>query len=85
MASKEVVVRGRILRWGNSYGVRLRRADLKKAGLSQGSEVVVRLAKTPGRVDLSTLPSFRGGKADDALRHDELLARARRRSLVRRA
>ena len=84
MASKEVVVRGRILKWGNSYGIRLRRAELKKAGLSSGSEAVVRLAGRSERVDLSGLPTFGGGLPDDALRHDELLARARLGSLRER-
>lgn len=80
MRSKEVVVRGRILKWGNSYGIRLRRAEFKRAGLSPGSEAVVRLVKKSERVDLSGLPTFKGGQLDDALRHDELLARARVRS-----
>ena len=80
MPSKEVVVSGRILKWGNSYGIRLRRAELKKAGFSHGAEAVVRLTKKSERVDLSGLPIFRGGEADDSLRHDELLARARLRS-----
>lgn len=81
MTSKEVVLRGRILKWGNSYGIRLRRAELKRAGLSPGSDAVVRLAKKSERVDLSDLPTFKGGQPDDALRHDELLAAARLRSL----
>jgi len=80
MASKEVVVSGRILKWGNSYGIRLRRAELKKAGFSHGAEAVVRLTKKSERVDLSGLPIFRGGEPDDSLRHDDLLARARLRS-----
>lgn len=84
MTSKEVVVRGRILKWGNSYGIRLRRAELKGTGLSPGSEAVVRLAKQSERVDLSGLPTFRGGQSDDAARHDELLERARLRSLRER-
>ena len=79
MPSKEVVVSGRILKWGNSYGIRLRRAELKKAGFSPGAEVVVRLTKKSERVDLSGLPIFRGGEPDDSLRHDDLLAQARLR------
>ena len=84
MTSKDVVVEGRILKWGNSYGIRVRRAELKRAGLSPGSEAVVRLAKKPERVDLSGLPTFRGGQPDDALRHDELLTQARLRSVRER-
>ncbi len=84
VASRDVVVRGRILRWGNSYGIRLRREDLEKAGLSPGSEAVVRVARPSERVDLSSLPTFRGGRDDDSLRHDEILARARVDSLRKR-
>jgi len=77
MGHDEVIVKGRILRWGNSYGIRLRRAELKKAGLSPGSEATVRMAKEHSRVDLSGLPAFKGGGPDDSVQHDELLARAR--------
>jgi hypothetical protein len=81
MASDEVIVRGRILKWGNSYGIRLRRADLKKAGLTPGAEAIVRLPRRRERVDLSGLPTFEGGQPDDSLRHDEILAHARSRAL----
>ena len=77
MSRDEVIVKGRILRWGNSYGFRLRRAELKKVGLSPGSEAIVRMAKEHSRVDLSGLPAFKGGGPDDSVRHDELLGRAR--------
>ena len=84
MAKDEVVIRARILKWGNSYGLRVRKADLKKLGLQPESEAVVRLEKRQGRVDLSGVPTFRGGLPDDSLRHDELLGRARLRSLKER-
>ncbi|OGS50926.1 MAG: hypothetical protein A3K65_03660 [Euryarchaeota archaeon RBG_16_68_12] len=84
MASGEVIVKARLLKWGNSYGIRLKKADLKKAGLAPGSEAVVRLSKRKGRVDLSALPTFSGGGPDDSLRHDELLGRARGRALRER-
>ena len=77
MSHDEVIVKGRILRWGNSYGIRLRRAELKKAGLSPGSEATVRMAKEHSRVDLSGLPAFKGGGPDDSVQHDDLLGRAR--------
>jgi len=77
MSRDEVIVKGRILRWGNSYGIRLRRAELKKVGLSPGSEAIVRMAKEHSRVDLSGLPAFKGGGPDDSVQHDELLGRSR--------
>ena len=84
MASGEVIVKARLLKWGNSYGIRLKKADLKKAGLAPGAEAVVRLSRRKGRVDLSALPTFSGGRPDDSFRHDDLLGRARRRALRER-
>ena len=84
MRSNEVILKARLLKWGNSYGIRLRKADLRKAGLAPGSEAVVRVSKQRGRVDLSALPVFSGGRRDDSVRHDELLGRARRRALEAR-
>ena len=84
MPPKEVVIKGRVLKWGNSYGIRIRRAELRRAGLVPGAEAVVRLVRRRGRVDLSDLPTFKGGEPDDALRHDELLGRARRHALRER-
>lgn len=84
MTSDEVVINGRILKWGNSYGVRIRKAELRKAGLRPGADALVRLLKRPGTVDLSELPTFTGGEPEDSLRHDELLGRARRRALKER-
>ena len=81
MAKNEVIIRTRVLKWGNSYGLRVRKADVKKLGLLPESEAVVRLETQRGRVDLSRLPTFRGGSPDDSLRHDELLGRARLKSM----
>lgn len=84
MTKDEVVLRVRILKWGNSYGFRIRKAELKRLGLIPGSEAVVRLEKRRGPVDLSGLPIFKGGMPDDSLRHDELLGRDRLRALKER-
>ena len=81
MPPNEVIIKGRVLKWGNSYGIRIRRAELRRAGLVPGAEAVVRLVRRRGRVDLSDLPTFKGGEPDDALRHGELLGRARRHAL----
>lgn len=81
MAKDEAILRVRILKWGNSYGFRIRKADLKRLGLLPGSEAVVRLERRRGPVDLSGLPTFKGGMPDDSLRHDELLGQDRLRAL----
>ena len=81
MANKEVVLKVRILKWGNSYGFRIRKSELKRLGLIPGSETVVRLERRPSPVDLSGLPKFKGGKPEDSLRHDDLVGEARQKSL----
>jgi len=81
VASDEVIVRGRVLKWGNAYGIRLRLVDLKKAGLTPGAEAIVRLRKRREHVDLSGLPTFGRGRSEDSLHHDGILAHARNRAL----
>lgn len=73
----EVVVEGKILRWGNSYGVRIRKADLEGAGLEPGQEVVVRIGSQYDAVDVSGVRTFRSGETDTAARHDDVLGEAR--------
>ncbi|MFQ6107763.1 MAG: hypothetical protein ACE5QF_09320 [Thermoplasmata archaeon] len=77
--AKDTIIKARILKWGNSYGLRIQKADVKRLGLRQGEEVLVRLERRSGPVDLSQLPKFKGGAPDDSLRHDELLGEARRK------
>ncbi|MFQ6129061.1 MAG: hypothetical protein ACE5QW_09190 [Thermoplasmata archaeon] len=84
MAKDEVIIKVRVLRWGNSYGFRIQKADLKRLGLLPGSEALVRLERRSGPVDLSGLPTFKGGMPDDSLRHDELLGQARQRAIKER-
>lgn len=80
----EVIVPGKVLEWGNSYGIRIRKADLDAAGLTPGAEVTVRIERTPGRIDLSGIRFIKGGKPDDSERHDELLGEARLANLRRK-
>lgn len=61
----------KVLRWGNSYGIRLAKEDVEKAGLHEGQEVVVDIRVPPGQtVDLSHLPSL--DLEGLATRHDEV-------------
>lgn len=69
-----VVVEGKILRWGNSYGIRIRKADLERSDLEPGDTVSVRIEGTEDGVELGNLPTFNGGQADVSQRHDEVLA-----------
>lgn len=81
MVKDEAIIKARILKWGNSYGFRIHKADLKRLGLRPGEEALVRLERRTGAVDLSGLPTFKGGMPDDSLRHDELLGEARQKAI----
>lgn len=60
----------KILKWGNSYGVRITKADAERLGLEPGDEVLLEIKAKPGdEIDVSDLPSFNlGGLAEE---HDE--------------
>lgn len=62
----------KVLRWGNSYGIRISAEDVRRYGLYEGQEVVVNVkAKAGEKVDLSKLRTFRG-PGDLSQRHDEV-------------
>ena len=71
-----VTVKGRLLRWGNSYGLRLSRKDVERLDLQPDKEVEVKVDVSPGRkLRPHEVVSFNlGGDAAD--RHDELFARS---------
>ena len=53
---------GKLLRWGNSYGIRLSRKEIERLGAREGDELVVEVKVRPtDRVDLSHLRTFTGG------------------------
>lgn len=62
----------KVLKWGNSYGLRLSKDEVEEMGLQEGQEVVVEIKSKPGeKVDLSHLRTFNlgGSLARD---HDEV-------------
>lgn len=64
-------MQAKVLRWGNSYGIRITKADAERLGLEAGDEVIVDVKAKPGdEIDTTQLPSLDlGGLADD---HDEV-------------
>ena len=62
----------KVLKWGNSYGVRLAKADVEREGIRVGDEVVFELRARPRRpVDVSHIrPLFRDGTLSQA--HDKV-------------
>jgi len=73
----DVILNGKLLRWGNSYGFRLRKSDVERAGLNVGDDARLRITTGGTKVDLSDLPFFRSGHTDTVERHDEILGAKR--------
>jgi antitoxin component of MazEF toxin-antitoxin module len=73
----EIVVEGKILRWGNSFGIRIRSSDLEETDLKPNEEVFVRIEQRSEELELSELPTFRSGAETTAARHDAVLGVAR--------
>lgn len=67
-----IELRGKLLRWGNSFGLRLSRRDVERLHLRPGAEVHVTIPLPDASPDVD-LPSFHLG-ADAADRHDDLFA-----------
>jgi len=76
----EAVVKGRLLRWGNSVGVRISKRDARWLRLREGADVIVRIESEPGEVDLSGLPTVHG-RGNEGRTHDEILGKARKKEL----
>lgn len=69
-----VSVKGRLLRWGNSYGLRLSRREVERLRLRPDTDIEVKVDVSPGKkISALDAPAFSlGGDAAD--RHDELFA-----------
>lgn len=76
----EAVVKGRLLRWGNSVGVRVSKRDARRLGLREGAEITVRIESEPGLVDLSGLRTVHG-KGTEGRDHDKILGAGRRKGV----
>lgn len=66
-----VMLRARLLKWGNSFGVRISKADVERLGVRVGDDLDVEVLPKRGKVDLSFLRTFHdGGVGAD---HDRIL------------
>jgi antitoxin component of MazEF toxin-antitoxin module len=74
------ILRGRLLRWGNSFGIRVTKAEADALSLKPGQNVELLVRSPADRIDLSSLPYFKD-EPDVSDRHDELVAQASRRDL----
>lgn len=82
LSMDEAIVKGRLLRWGNSLGVRISKRDARRLRLREGAAVTVRIASEPGEIDLSALPTVHG-KGTEGRDHDKILGAGRKKELDR--
>lgn len=70
-----VSLRAKLLKWGNSFGLRLSRQDVERLRLRAGKDVEVKVEVSPETIHPSRVRSFRlGGHAADD--HDGLFERS---------
>ncbi len=75
------IIEGKVLRWGNSYGIRIAKKELQAAGLKPGMKIRLRLEGPAGEIDVDSLFAFFSDEPDVSERHDEILGEARWREL----
>lgn len=62
----------KVVAWGNSYGIRLTKAELASLGIAPGAEVEVEVRPVRRKIDWSKVAIFHwGGNASEE--HDEIL------------
>lgn len=54
----EVVVRGKLRRWGNTFGIAVSRKDVERLHAKEGAEVTLRISAAPVHVDYSDAGIF---------------------------
>ena len=83
-----IVLKAKALKWGNSYGFRIAKADFEKAGLTVGQEVEVQVGGEPRKVDLSHIRTFhwggQAGKYHDDIRYLSTLEKLLRSGNIKR-
>lgn len=77
-------VEGKILRWGNSYGIRITKRELQDAGLKPGERVRLWVEYDARQAPMPPLPTFKDPDFDATTEHDAYLARRRSEDLRRR-
>lgn len=68
----EHIIVGKVLRWGNSYALRLSKRDVERFGWREGTTLRVEEVDKEQDLDLD-YPTWRSGHADTATNHDEVL------------
>lgn len=65
-------IHGKLLRWGNSYGIRVKKDDAARTGIPEGADVALDIQEIPRKIDLSKIRTFKGGDPDLSVKHDEV-------------
>ncbi len=68
----DVIMEAKILKWGNSYALRLSKRDVDRMGWREGTVVRVEALPQGQKLDLD-FPTFGSGHADTSVNHDEVL------------
>lgn len=68
----EALAATKVLRWGNSYGLRISKHDVERLGLVPGTEVAVSLVTKDDTIDVPWF-TFSSGHTDTSINHDEVL------------
>lgn len=74
-------VKGRYLKWGHSYGIRLRKKDAERLAVPAGADVKVTVDTEVEPFDVDQIRTFRGPDARGSRDHDRILGEARRKRL----
>lgn len=75
----DLVLTGKLLKWGNSYGLRISKADLarlEKTGTHVGDEMHINVIPKDGKIDVSWMTTFRGGDPFGSRDHDRIVEEA---------
>ena len=67
-----IVLEGKLLKWDNSYGVRISKGDVERARLQVGAPMTVTPGE-PGRIDISHIRVLRGKDRFPGWSHDDVL------------
>lgn len=70
-----ILIRKRLTRWGNGYGIRLTKAETERLNVQAGDELEAEIfgdEDRPSRADLDRLAIFDFGGALDGIDLDEL-------------
>jgi hypothetical protein len=70
----ESVIKARIRKWGNTFGIRISRREMQRLRVREGAEVTARVTTHPEPADVSRFPVFHGPDPHGSRDHDRVIA-----------